>query len=141
MSQLAINTALLRGQDTINRNIRKRTKRSSAGVKRDFYLPLDLLVRHILSLKSCSLIMDIRAKTMEVFVDPDTPWGDSYDGTPFKKGTAQRTVAERAATIFKKPELADVGGFFYKTHSVRDRISHLCTSDSRNHVRSYVTVT
>lgn len=92
-------------------------------VKREFYLPLDLQVRHISSLKSCSLIMDIRPETMEVFVEPDTPWGDSYDGSAFKKGTAQRAVAERAAIIFKKPELADIGGFFYKTHSVRDRVS------------------
>ena len=53
--------------------------------------------------------MDIHEETMEVFVDPDTPWGDSYDGTPFKKGTAQRAVAERVATIFKKLKLANVG--------------------------------
>lgn len=92
-------------------------------VKRDFFLPLDLLVRHISSSKSCSLIMDIRPETMEVFVDPDTPWGDSYDGNPFKKRTAQRATAERAALIFKKPELADIGGFFYRTKSVRDRVS------------------
>lgn len=135
MSQLAINSALLRGQDTINPNIRKRTRRSTSGVKREFYLPLDLLVRHITI--SCSLIMDIRAESMEVFVDPDMPWGDSYDGSPFKKGTGQRAVAERAATIFKKPELAGIGGFFYRIHSVRDRVSDYFVTNLCNRVRSF----
>ena len=81
--------------------------------------------------------MDIRAESMEVFVDPDTPWGDSYDGSPFKKGTGQRAVAERAATIFKKPELADIGGFFYRIHSVRDRVSDYFVTNLCNRVHSF----
>jgi len=59
--------------------------------------------------------MDICPEAIEMFLDPNISWGDLYNGSPFKKGIAQRAVAQRVATIFKKSKLTDIGGFFYKT--------------------------
>ena len=78
-----------------------------------------------------SLFMKIRDKLLAVSMNANVLWGDSYDGTAFRKGTAQRTIVEKAADIFKIPALADIGGFFYKTTCARDRVScHLHYSGS-----------
>ena len=53
---------------------------------------------------------------------PNLPWGDQYSVEPFRQGTGQRAIAEKAAEIYDQPQLAEKGGFFYHLYNTKDRV-------------------
>lgn len=129
-SEQALNAAFLQGQDRINKRTYRKARKTQPS-RREFWLPLEMTPKPIPGGQTVSLFMQTRDELLAVSMDAKVPWGDSYDGTPFRKGTAQRAIADKAADIFKIPALADIGGFFYKTTCARDRVScHLHHSGS-----------
>ena len=129
-SQQALNAAFLQGQDRINKRTYRKGRKTQLS-RREFWLPLEMTPKLILGGQSVSLFMKTRDELLVVSINANVPWGDSYDGTAFRKGTPQHAIAEKAADIFKIPALADIGGFFYKTTCARDRVScHLHYSGS-----------
>ena len=54
---------------------------------------------------------------------PNLPWGDQYALEPFKEGTGQRAIAEKAVEIYDQPNLALKDGFFYYLYNSKERVS------------------
>jgi hypothetical protein len=67
----------------------------------------------------------VRNATITIKVDPDLPWGDHYNTSPFLPGTAQRLVAEEAALLYGNADLCNIGGFFYCLYQEKDRVTLL----------------
>lgn len=60
------------------------------------------------------VVRSLTDEPLQVKVDTATPWAPGLvDTSPFPCGSAQRAVAEGAATKYGDPKLADIGGFFY----------------------------
>ena len=74
---------------------------------------------HFVGVKStCLAIIQVKASL-------DLPWGDHYDITAFRQGMRQQLVADEAASLYKNPDLSNIGGFFYTLFRERDRVRSL----------------
>ena len=54
---------------------------------------------------------------------PNLPWEDHYGLGPFREGSGQRAIAEKAAAMYDQSNLAGKGGIFYHLYNSKDRVS------------------
>lgn len=83
-------------------------------VKRVFGLPNYIVPVCVGGGKGHMVVRSLTDEPLQVKVDQAIPWAPFLvDTSPFPTGSAQRAVAEGAATKYGDPRLADIGGFFY----------------------------
>ena len=96
------------------RNIMRTPPRARQNlVRRVFGLPLHIEEASV-GAGAHMVVRSLTDEPLQVRVDQAIPWAPFLvDPSPFPTGSAQRAVAEAAATQYGDPRLADIGGFFY----------------------------
>ena len=59
------------------------------------------------------MVRTLRLVSMDVRLDPSTPWLLFYSTKAFPEKSAQRAIVVQAVQVYRDPRLEFVGGFFY----------------------------